>query len=366
MGEVWLVVLSLTIAHVSYSLEVGGAEVLTALLCRLFRERGHRVEVHTLMKGGPVGDSLRADGIPVFVHGPGSRWHVTRSMVEAFRRSRPDVVHCHNRMATNWAAPAARWARVPVIVSTRHGLVAPPFSFRPETQFSLVSRLCSAVAGVCQSTTDNLALAPFASRSRLVTVYNGAAPAPCSAVPPNLPRRGFTLVYVGRLAPPKDVPTLLRALAKVRAVRNDIFLWIVGDGPLRASAEQLCSDLGLTDAVTFWGERACTGDFYAAADAFVLSSSTEGLPMALLEAMAAGLPVVASAIGAMPEVVNGGGGGYVVPAGSVEGFAGTIERLAADPALRSAMGQAGRAYYLAHFTAEHMADRYLELYRNGK
>jgi glycosyltransferase involved in cell wall biosynthesis len=365
-GRGWQVDLSLTIAHVSYSLEVGGAEVLIAQLCRQFRERGQRVEVHALMKDGPVGDGLRQEGIPVLLHGPRSRWHVTRSLVEAFRRSRPDVVHCHNRMATNWAAPAARWAGVPVIVSTRHGLVPPPFDFRPEVEFSLASRLCRAVAGVCQATTDNLARAPFASRRRLVTVYNGAAPAACAAVPPNLSKHGFTLVYVGRLAWPKDVPTLLHALAKVRESGKDVSLWIVGDGKLRAPAERLSADLGLTDAVTFWGERKCPGDFLAAADAFVLSSSGEGLPISLLEAMAAGLPVVTSAIGAMPEVVNGGGGGFVVPAGSVEGFARAIERLAGDPALRSVMGEAGHAHYLAHFTPERMADRYLELYRTGK
>ena len=358
--------MSLTIAHVNYSLQVGGAEVLIAQLCRLFREQGHRVEVHALMEDGPIGDSLRADGIPVFIHGPGSRWQVTRRLVEAFRRSRPDVVHCHNRMSTNWAAPAARWAGVPVIVSTRHGLVPPPFNWSAEVQFSLVSRLCRVVTGVCQATTDNLALAPFSARNRLATVYNGAAPAPLATVPMNLPRRGFTLVYVGRLAAPKDVPTLLHALAKVRLARNDIFLWVVGDGNLRASAERLSYELGLTDAVTFWGEQACTGDFYAAADAFVLSSSMEGLPMALLEAMAAGLPVVASAVGAMPEVVNSGGGGIVVPSGCSESFAVAIDRLAGDPALRSAMGQAGHAHYLAHFTPERMADRYMELYRTGK
>jgi glycosyltransferase involved in cell wall biosynthesis len=186
------------------------------------------------------------------------------------------------------------------------------------------------------------------------------------AIPPSLPRHGFTLVYVGRLAPPKDVVTLLHALAKVRSRGRDVFLWIVGDGKLREPAERLCSDLGLTDAVTFWGEQVCTGDFYVAADAFVLSSSTEGLPVSLLEAMAAGLPVVTSAVGAMPEVVNGGGGGFVVPAGSIEGFAAAIDRLAGDAALRSDMGKAGRAHYLAHFTLGGMADRYLELYRKSR
>lgn len=340
--------------------------MLIAQLCRLFRDRGHRVEVHALMGDGPIGDSLREAGIPVFIHGPGSRWHVTRSLIQAFRRSQPDVVHCHNQMSTNWAVPAARWAGVPVIVSTRHGLVSPPFKWRSEAQFSLVSRFCNAVAGVCQATTDNLALAPFARRNRLVTVYNGAAPAKLAAVPLDLPRRGFTLVYVGRLAAPKDIPTLLRALAKVRLTRKDVYLWIVGDGSLRAPAEQLCSELGLTDVVTFWGERACTGDFYVAADAFVLSSSTEGLPMSLLEAMEAGLPVVASAVGAMPEVVNGGKCGFVVPVGSADSFAGAIDRLAGDAALCTSMGLAGNAHYRAHFTSERMADRYLELYRAGK
>jgi glycosyltransferase involved in cell wall biosynthesis len=357
---------SLTIAHVNYSLQVGGAEVLIAELCRIFRARGHRVEVHALMDGGPIGDRLREEGFPVSVHGPGSRWKVTGSLIEAFRRTRPDVVHCHNRMTTNWAAPAARWAGVPVIVSTRHGLASPPFPFPGELQFSLASRLCRAVAGVCQSTTGNLARAPFASKSRLVTVYNGAAPARLADPPLRLPKQGFTLVYVGRLSLPKDVPTLLRAVAKVRLTRKDVYLWIVGDGDQRASAERLCSELGLGDAVTFWGQRTCTGDFYAAADAFALSSSSEALPMSLLEAMAAGLPVVTSAVGAMPEVVNGGGCGFAVPAGSADAFAAAIDRLAGDPALRSVMGQAGHAHYLAHFTPERMANRYLELYRTGR
>lgn len=358
--------MSLTIAHVNYSLQIGGAEMLIAELCRLYRERGHRVETHALMADGPIGDKLRAEGFPVFIHGPGSRWQVTRSLIRAFRRSRPDVIHCHNRMTTSWVAPAARWAGVPVVVSTRHGLVPPPFQWRAEVQFSLASRLCRAVVGVCQATTANLALAPLSSRSRLVTVYNGAAPARMSDPPLNLPRQGFTLVYVGRLFPPKDLPTLLHALATVRRTRKDVFLWIVGDGDQRAPSEQLCAELGLNNAVTFWGEQVCPGDFYAAADAFVLSSSMEGLPIALLEAMAARLPVVTSAVGGMPEVVNGAGGGFVVPTGSADGFAEVIDRLAGDRALCAVMGQAGRTHYLAHFTPERMADRYLELYRTGK
>ena len=358
--------MGLKIAHVNYSLKVGGAEVLIAQLCRLYRERGHSVEVHGLQHGGIIGDRLSQDGFPVFVHGPGSRWHATRSLIRAFRRSRPDVVHCHNALVTSWAVPAARWAGVPVIVSTRHGLVPPPFRFWRELQFACASHWVKAVVGVCQATTSNLALAPFAARDRLITIYNGASPAPQPVAPLDLPKRGFTLVYVGRLAAPKDFPTLLKALALVRSSRKDVFLWVVGDGDLRPSVEKLCAELGLNEAVTFWGERADTGAFFNAADLCVLSSKSEGLPISLLEAMAAGRPVVAAAPGAVPEIVEGGRCGFVVPIGSVEDFAEAILRLAGDPSLCASLGEAARVQYLQHFTAERMADRYLELYRTGK
>jgi glycosyltransferase involved in cell wall biosynthesis len=209
-------------------------------------------------------------------------------------------------------------------------------------------------------------MVPFAARDRLITIYNGAAPAPQPATPLDLPKRGFTLLYVGRLAAPKDFPTLLRALAQVRAVRKDVFLWLVGNGALRPVIEKLSTELGLQDAVTLWGERTDAGAFFAAADVCVLASRSEGLPISLLEAMAAGRPVVAAAPGAAPEIIESGRCGFVVPIGSAEGLADAILRLAGDPALCASLGEEARAYYLQHFTAERMADRYLELYRTGK
>ncbi len=340
--------------------------MLIAQLCRIYRARGHHVEVHGLQDGGPIGDQLRQEGFPVFVHGPQSRWGVTRSLIRAFRRSRPTVVHCHNALVTNWVVPAARWAGVPVIISTRHGLVPPPFRLVRELQFALMSRWLKAVVGVCQATTNNLALIPWMARDRLITIYNGASPAPQPATALDLPKRGFTLLYVGRLAAPKDFPTLLRALAMVRASGQDVFLWVVGEGELRPAVEKLRDELGLMDAVTMWGERADTGAFFDSADVCVLSSTSEGLPISLLEAMAAGRPIVAAAPGAVPEIVEGGQCGFVVPIGSAEGVAEAILRLAREPALCAAQGQAAQAHYLRHFRAERMADRYLELYRTGK
>jgi glycosyltransferase involved in cell wall biosynthesis len=159
---------------------------------------------------------------------------------------------------------------------------------------------------------------------------------------------------------------LLKAVALVRTIRKDVFLWVVGDGDLRPLVEKLGAELGLNDAVTFWGERADTGAFFNAADVCVLSSTSEGLPISLLEAMAAGRPIIAAAPGAVPEIVEGGRCGFVLPIGSVEGVAEAILRLAGDPSLCASLGEAARVHYLQHFTAERMADRYLELYRTDK
>src|SRR5216684_1816603 len=103
-------------------MEVGGAEAVVAALCRLQAGAGHSVEVHCVMKGGALGDQLKAEGILVSVHGPGPASSVVRKLYQGFRRSRPDVVHCHNKAATVRAAAVARLAGVGVVVSTRHGM----------------------------------------------------------------------------------------------------------------------------------------------------------------------------------------------------------------------------------------------------
>jgi glycosyltransferase involved in cell wall biosynthesis len=360
--------MKLAIAHISDTLQTGGAEMIIRQLALACRAQGHRVEVHALYAGGEVAEALRKDGVPVFVHGPAGRLALTGRLARALRRGRIGVVHCHNATATIIGAPAARLAGVPVIGSTRHGLVAPPHPWRREGQFGLAARCCHWVAGVCEATTRNLQGLPFARRDRLVTVYNGATPAPGEpAGPLPDPAAGpdaCTLLWVGRLAPPKDPVTLLRALSAARSKHPSLRLWVAGSGVLEETARQEASRLGLgPETVCFLGERRDVGALLARADVFTLSSNSEGLPVSLLEAMAAERPVAVTAVGAMPEVVQGGDCGLVVPSGHVEALAGALVRLASEPALRQRLGAAGRHYYERRFTLERMADRYLELYR---
>src|ERR1700732_2377182 len=231
----------LRIAHVGDSMEMGGAEKLTATLCRLQRDRGHTASVHCLYRLGVIGEELRTEGFEVILHPPCSFFYLMRSLYRAFRRSTPDVVHCHNATAAIFAALPARLAGAKTVIVTRHGLVKPPYQLPRELKFALASRCCDWIVGVCEGTRTNLLAAPFAARDRILHIYNGALPLNVRVVP--RPKNGFTLLSVGRLAPPKDHATLLHAVALTRAHHPDVQLWMVGHGPLESNLRKLSGDL---------------------------------------------------------------------------------------------------------------------------
>src|SRR6202163_2939544 len=306
----------LRIAHVGDSMKMGGAEKLTATLCRLQRDRGHTASVHCLYRLGVLGEELQTEGFEVILHPPCSFFFLMRSLYKAFRHSAPDVVHCHNATAAILAAIPARLAGVKTVIVTRHGLVKPPYQLRRELKFALASRWCDWIVGVCEGTRTNLLPAPSAARDRIIHFYSGVLPADIRAVP--RPKSGFTLLDVGRLAPLKDHATLLRALALTRMHHPNVQLWIVGDGPLEFSLRKLSDELGLNECVTFFGEQADVSPFLLAADLFVSSSLTEDLPVSLLEAMSVGLPAVVTDIGGMGEIARLSGALTVVPSSDPE------------------------------------------------
>ena len=351
---------SLNIAHVVDSMEMGGAEKLTATMCRLQRDRGHNPSVHCLYLVGVLGKELRAEGFEVTLHYPCSFFGLVRSLYGAFKRSPPDVVHCHNATAAIIAAIPARLAGVKTVIVTRHGLVKPPYQLRRELKFAFASRWCDWIVGVCEGSRTNLMAAPFAARDRIIHIYNGASPADIRAVP--RPKCGFTLLYVGRLAPPKDHATLLQAVALTRAHYPGVQLWMVGDGPLDSSLRKLSHELELDDCVTFFGEQADVSPFLLAADLFVMSSVTEGLPVSLLEAMSAGLPAVVTDVGGMGEIARLSGAATLVPSSDPEGMAKALCDAIARRQELPKMGQLASACYEQYFKPERMLDEYISLY----
>jgi glycosyltransferase involved in cell wall biosynthesis len=353
----------MVIAHVIDSLEVGGAETVVTALCRSHAAAGHRVEVHCLMTAGPPAAELEQEGVPVHVHASASARRSAWKLFRAFRRSRPDIVHCHNKTATIRAAAAARLTGARAIVSTRHGMGPVPFRLRTELKFWITAAvLCDRVVAVCDAARRNLTTGAPPVAHKVVTIRNGAHP-PSVVGEEMIEKPGFTLVSVGRLVRAKDFGTLLRAVAVARTAVPDLGLWIVGGGEEGPALRQRCAELDLGSVVRFCGERRDVGNWLRAADVFVLSSTSEGLPISMLEAMAAGLPAIVTEVGALPELVELSGAGRIVPVRNVDCLARAIVEFANRRDELAALGVRASSCYRAHFTPDRMASEYLSLYR---
>jgi glycosyltransferase involved in cell wall biosynthesis len=368
------------IAHVVYSMEMGGAEMLVAQLCRLQRANGHDVTVCAYSTLGTLGASLRNDGFTVHVLGEAHPAKTMLRYVRLFRAMRPHVVHLHNPAPTLQAAAAARLSGAACVLTTRHSLVSPPYDRAAEIKFSLFAWCwLDWVVGICEITCENLRHAPLARRSRIVRVYNGAAVVEngaaakgkgTAALGRGTVKAGteaeFRLLFVGRLAAVKDLPTLIRAVALAAQRVPGLALSVVGDGPVRLELEQLVRSLGVADRVSFFGQQLDTQRFFGSADALAMSSVSEGLPMSLLQAMSIGLPAVLTDVGGMREVLGHSGGGLLAPVGDADAMAEVIAKLATDKALREECSRHALAAYRAEFTLEQMDEAYMRLYRSGR
>jgi glycosyltransferase involved in cell wall biosynthesis len=275
-----------------------------------------------------------------------------------FRRERPLVVHANSSKAGVLGRLAAFGARVPVRFFTVHG-----WAFKAHTGLAskaylwadrLMSPLTTTTICVAHGERDAGLQARTCRAERTVVIHNG--------VPLDVPRRGahtgpVTLLSVGRLRAPKDFVTLVRAMAGLEAR-----LRIAGDGPDRPALEAEIDRLGLSN-VELLGTRDDVPELLAGADVFVLASDSEGMPMSVLEAMAAGLPVVASAVGGVPELVRDGETGALVPPRDSAALAGALRRIVSDPALVDRLGEAGRQRVEREFSLERFEREHLELYR---
>jgi glycosyltransferase involved in cell wall biosynthesis len=261
---------------------------------------------------------------------------------------------------------AARMAGVPSIVSTRHSLAGLPRNTVEELKYAIAARCCDWIVGICEATVNNLKSMHTVPVRKMARVYNGATPLKRTAKQ-NWPRKsGFTMVYAGRLEPVKNHALLLHAFRGALASMPDLRLWMVGDGSERETLERLTAELGIVDQVTFWGQHLDVAPFFSAADAFIMSSKSEGLPVSLLEAFSLGLPAIVTDVGGMAEVVRLAEAGLIVPAADSAEMAAAILRLASNDAERERSSMNGEAAFHAQFTLQTMADAYMELYRDTR
>jgi len=351
------------IAHVVDSMEVGGVETLVSQMCRLQREQGHNPAVYVVGALGALGEKLRGDGFVVQPDMARNLVDATRNFFRVFKESRPDVVHLHNPTPTVYAAFAARMAGVASVVSTRHSLVAPPHRLAVELRYAVAATCCDWVAGICDATTSNLKNIHTIPMRKIVRVYNGTVALQRTAREQCPSKNGFTLVYVGRLAPVKNHGLLLSAFRTAHSAIPGLQLWMVGDGIERPRLEALATDLGIAESVTFWGQQFDVAPFFSASDTFIMSSKSEGLPISLLQGFSLGLPAIVTDIGGMAEVVRLANAGITVSATDPAEMAAAILRLAGSEKERKQFSMNAEESFLARFTLEATFEAYSNLYR---
>jgi glycosyltransferase involved in cell wall biosynthesis len=347
------------VVHLVSTLEVGGLEkVVVDLVTR--RNRSIEASVICLEHAGPLARDIEAAGATVEVLGDdASRATRLRRLVHRMRARRPDVLHTHNPAPHLIGAAAARIARVPVVVHTKHGRNYPGRPARVWLNRQL-ARFTDTVVAVSDDVADVCRGIECVPANRVRVIRNGVDTSRFAGVRATAP--ATRALSVGRLHPIKDHATLLHAVRVVADAEPDFHLDIVGDGVCRPSLEALAAQLHLEHHVTFHGERDDVRTFLARAGLFVLASTSEGVSLTLLEAMAVGLPIVATRVGGNPEVVTDGETGLLTRPRDPRAFADAVLHIVADSARARAMGEAGMRRARTHFDVADVVDSYERLY----
>lgn len=344
------------------SLDGGGAERYVVDLAVALHDRGWPVQV-ACSAGGVRAGALAEAGIPVSVLGGGlvkrrvSRRYA-RALRQLVRERRPAVVHAHLYASAAAAVVATRGLAVPVVL-TEH-TEAPWRGRRARAVSRWVYRRADHVVAVSSAIRDTL-LHSYRLPDGRVDMLLPATAAPLPA--PGRAGRGPAAVVgmVGRLVPEKGVDVFLRAASLVTSAVPAARFVVVGDGPLRSALEERAASLGLGAVVTFTGFRADAPVLMAGLDVLVVPSRSDGSPLVVCEAMAAGIPVVASRVGGLPDLVAHGDSGLLVEPDDPEGLARTLVRLLRDPAAAQALGRRGRQLAGARSHAR-LVDRMTEVY----
>lgn len=349
--------------------EPGGAQVHVLELLRAFRDRaelhlgvGEDWDGFLIQEAGKLGVAVHV--VPDLLRPlhPLRDLRALWEVVGLLRRVRPHLVHAHTSKAGFLGRLAARAVGIRSLF-TAHG-----WAFAegvPEGQRRLALLLERWAGrwgdGVIAVSEADRALAlryGVLPPEKVVVVHNGVPDTPYRANPRGEPPR---MVMVARFAPPKDHALLLRALHRLKGLPWTLDL--VGDGPLLEKVKALAGNLGLADRVRFLGARRDVDRVLAEAQVFVLASRWEGLPLSVLEAMRAGLPVVATEVGGVGEAVVEGVTGFLVPRGDEEALSQKLRLLLQDPRLREQMGRAGRKRYEEAFTLEETVRATWDVYR---
>ncbi|HUK01340.1 MAG TPA: glycosyltransferase [Steroidobacteraceae bacterium] len=357
------------VVHVIDELPPDGAERLIVDVLQN-RSPRFRYSVLCIVRGGTIVPELERIGVPVAILGrrPGVDPGTVGALMRWFRSNQVDIVHTHLYAADTYGRLAALLAGVRGRFSTRHN--TSPWSGHARRLLARLLNATSTKVIACGGEVGRTLLEREGlSAQRMLVISNGINLRRFDHLQRAPFRRELgvseetTLIgVVGRLHEQKGHSDLFKALAAVPADCGDYLCAIVGSGPLEAPLREQCRTLGLDSKVRFVGQRSDIPNILAALDLFAMPSRWEGLPMALLEAMAVGAPVLATAVGEIPGVIADGVNGRLVSPGNVTQFTVALIELLRNPALRRQLGKAAQQTVVERFSAEQTARAYERLY----
>jgi glycosyltransferase involved in cell wall biosynthesis len=350
---------------------IGGVQIHVRDLATAARDLGHEPSV-VVGGNGPFTDSLSARGIPTYTLPhlvvpirPLDDFRALREIRTALGKIQPDLLSTHSSKAGVLGRLAGRSLGIPAILTAHGWNFTPGVPKLRAALYQRIERMAGKLSSRIITVSEfdrRLALAcGIAGPDQIVTVHNGMLDISPDhrAVPSRSPVR---LVMVARFELQKDHRTLLHALAGLRQYPWELDL--IGDGPLKPEIAALGEALGLRDRIRFLGQVLDVEARLAEAQVFLLITNWEGFPRSILEAMRAGLPVVASAVAGIEEAVHDGESGFVVQRGDAKTLESRIEQLLLDPGLREQLGANGRKRYEREFTLARTVEGTLAVYRS--
>lgn len=359
--------------HIVESGGVYGIERVLLNLLPALQRQGHRAGLACMSGAGSVGAQVgeaAADlGVPVWYVGYSRR--ISASGLLRLHRTivscKPRIVHLHGYKATILAGAVCLARRLPTF-ATYHGeaskaLDLPRLAMYRAMEAQVLRRIRGVVA-VSEPVGEEL-VRRRVPRQLVCVIPNGiSAHTDQREATTVLAPSGFApmLLVAGRLIREKNVGLALEVLARVRERHPTAGLVVAGEGRLRSALQEEARALGVAEWVRFLGFVKDVRGLFSRCDCFLLPSSTEGMPIALLEAMAAGAPIVASRVGGIPAAITDGVEGLLVPPGDAELLFSAVSRLLDDPALRQLLGAGARARFAREFTDDRMAEAYAALY----
>ncbi len=346
--------------------ERGGAQIHVLDLIRGFHPRCE-IEVAAGEPGFLLEEARRLGAgchvLPHLVHpiSPGNDIRALREIVGLIRKTKPDVVHAHTSKAGILGRVGAWLCRVPSLFTAHTWSFAEGTSWKWKLLGAPSERFAGLLGGTVINVSEanrNLALAySVAPSARMITIHNGIADELGDS--PAYPNETPIIIMVARFAPQKNQALLLKACARIQAPFR---LQFAGTGPTQPEIERQASELGLEDRVEFLGDCSDVAERLRKASIFALATNWEGFPLSILEAMRAGLPVVASDVGGVREAVIDGHTGFVIDRHDTDAFSCALERLLTDLPLRSEMARNGRRRFEEHFTVDQMLHKTFNVY----